>query len=92
MFCLKLCQWGRTDEDFSSLIQKKISNHKNNSGFCQHSIWLLAAKRLFYSLDGWHIILDNALDDTLVRELLRTSIQERNTFHLSIELLNTYYI
>lgn len=49
---------GRADKDSSSLIQKKKSNHKNNSGFCQHSIWLLAAKRLFYSLDGWHIFLE----------------------------------
>lgn len=91
MFCLKLCQWEEQTKTFHLLSRKK-SSHKNNSGFCQHSIWLLAAKRLFCSLDGWHIFLENALDDTLVRELLRKRIRERNTFHSFLELLHTYCI
>lgn len=71
---------------------EKNSNHKTNSAFCQYSIWLLAATRLFYLLNGWHKFLESALDDIQARELLRTRIQERNIFHFLLELFNAYYI
>ena len=38
---------GKADKAFSSLIQKRNSNHENNSAFFPHSVWLLAAIRLF---------------------------------------------
>lgn len=83
---------GKSGQSLFISYPGKISNHENNSAFCQHSIWLLASRRLFYSFNGWHIFLESALDDILVRELLKIRIQERNTFHFLLELFNACYI